>query len=268
SVRPLIHPLRIFLPALCLALVAGCATVPEKPVAPPPDPAALTIVAEIALQRGDCKTASETYARAAQLASAPVARRASEVGLACEDLPAAWASVQRWRELAPQSREADAVYATVALKLYRIADARAAVKAYLLAPSAKAPRPRPVGAGSKAAGRTRTDSASHNSGDNGLADLTTLLLQESDPPEVFAALNGVIDGAGASPARLTLLGELALEAYDARSAERCALRALRTSPKDVQANRLLTHSYVVLGDPAKAIAAAQSFMRAEPRRGM
>src|SRR6185437_10560567 len=50
-------------------------------------------------------------------------------------------------------------------------------------------------------------------------------------------------------------GELALEAYDARSAERCALRALRTSPKDVQANRLLTRSYVVLGDPAKAIAA-------------
>src|SRR6185437_14801622 len=132
SVRPLPHPLRVFLPALCLVIVAGCATVPpEKPAPSAPDPAALTIVAEIALQRGDCKTASETYARAAQLASAPVARRASEVGLACEDLPAAWASVQRWRDLAPQSGEAQAMYATVALKLYRIADARAAVKAFL-----------------------------------------------------------------------------------------------------------------------------------------
>src|SRR5690348_10574065 len=108
SVRPLTHPPRIFLPALCLALVAGCATVPEKPAPSAPDPAALTIVAEIALQRGDCKTASETYAQAAQLASAPVARRASEVALACEDLPAAWASVQRWRKLAPRSGEAQA----------------------------------------------------------------------------------------------------------------------------------------------------------------
>lgn len=267
-VRALTHPSRILIAVLWVALVAGCATEPEKPQPAAPDAAALTIVAEIALRQGDCRTASETYAKAAEAASAPVARRASEVGLACEDLPAAWRSAQRWRELAPESREADAVYATVALKLYRIADARAAVKAYLRAPPAKVARPQPVGAGTKTAGRTRTAPASHNTGDNGLADLTTLLLQESDPPEVFAALNGVIDDAGASPARLTLLGELALEAYDARSAERCALRALRASPKDVQANRLLTRSYVVLGDPAKAIAAAQSFMRAEPRRGM
>src|SRR6185437_16222299 len=259
---------------LCVALMAGCATVPEKPPAPAPDAAALTIVAEIALRQGDCKTAAETYAKAAMVASAPVARRASEIGLACEDLPAAWQSVQRWRDLAPQSREANAVYATVALKLYRIADAREAVNAYLRAPPGKMARPPHLAAGAKTAAGTRTaigtkaTTASHDTGDNGLADLTTLLLQESDPPEVFAALNGVIDGTGASPARLTLLGELALEAYDARSAERCAERALQQSPKDLQANRLLTRAYVVLGDPAKAIAAAQSFMRAEPRRGM
>src|SRR5215469_15341464 len=134
SVRPLIHPLRIAVPALGLALAAGCATVPEKPRPPAPDAAALTIVAEIALQRGECKTAAETYARAAQIASAPVAQRASEVGLACEDLPAAWTAAQRWRGLAPQNRQAQATYATVALKLYRIADARAAVRAFLRAP--------------------------------------------------------------------------------------------------------------------------------------
>src|SRR6185437_45722 len=221
-VRALTHPFRVLIPVLCGALVAGCATEPKEPQAAAPDAAALTIVAEIALRQGDCRTASETYAKAAEAASAPVARRASEVGLACEDLPAAWRSAQRWRDLAPDNREADAVYATVALKLYRIADARAAVKAYLLAPSAKITRPPPVsaatrpaaGARTAAAARTasgtRTASASHNTGDNGLADLTTLLLQESDPPEVFAALNGVIDGPGASPARLTLLGELAL----------------------------------------------------------
>jgi tetratricopeptide (TPR) repeat protein len=246
SVRNLLAPLS----SLSLAIIAGCATVrPAKPPPPTPDAAALTIVAEIALQRGDCKTASETYARAAQLASAPVAQRASEVGLACEDLPAAWASAQRWRELAPQSQEADAVYATVALKLYRLADARAAVRAFLSVP------PAPAGP------------AKANRADR-VADLTSLLLEEADAPEVFAALNGLIDTANASAARLTLLGELALEAYDARSAERYALQAVRENPKDLPANRLLARAYVVLGEPAKAIAVARRLRREEPRRGM
>jgi tetratricopeptide (TPR) repeat protein len=247
--------------ALCVALVAGCATVPEKAAPPPqPDAAALTIVAEIALQRGDCRTAAETYARAAQIASAPVAHRASEVGLACENLPAAWQSVQRWRDLEPQSREALAMYATVALKLYRIADARSAVKAFLSAP----PRlPKHL-----AAGRHVANAATSGGQDGGVADLTTLLLEESEPPEVFAALNGVIDTASASPARLTLLGELALEAYDANSAERYALTAVRESPKSLEANRVLVRAYVVLGEPGKAITTARGLMREDPRHGM
>ena len=265
SVRPSIHfprgALTLCPAALCLLLAAGCAAVPEK--APPPpqaDAAALTIVAEIALQRGDCRTAAETYARAAQLASAPVAHRASEVGLACEDLPAAWASAQRWRHLDPQSRDALAMYATVALKLYRIADARDAVKAFLSAP----PPPRRHGA----AGAHGEGAAAAAGEDSGVADLTTLLLEESDPPEVFAALNGVIDTADASSERLTLLGELALEAYDANSAERYAMRAVRESPKNLEANRVLVRAYVVLDEPSKAIATARGLMRQEPRRGM
>jgi predicted Zn-dependent protease len=260
SVRPLIHLPRIILPFLCAMLAAGCATAPKRPAAPPPDAAALTIVAEIALQRGDCRTAAETYARAAQIASAPVAHRASEVALACEDLPAAWVAARRWRDLAPQSRQAEAMYAIVALKLYRIADARAAVKAFL-----RAPPPRIPSTGHRhAVGRL----AALGGEDGGLADLTALLLEESDPPEVFAALNGVIDTADASPARLTLLGELALEAYDAGSAERYALRAVRESPRNLQANRLLARAYVVLGEPAKAIAAARGLMRQDPQHGM
>jgi tetratricopeptide (TPR) repeat protein len=242
------------IPPLSLALLAGCASLqPANPPTPPPDPAALTIVAEIALQRGDCKTASETYAKAAAVGSAAVAQRASEVALACEHLPAAWSSVRRWRELQPQSREADALYAAVALKLYRIADARAAVKAFLRAPAVRSGgRPAPPAA----AGR-----------DGGVADLTTLLLEQSDPPEVFAALEGLIDTANASPQKLTLLGELALEAYDARSAERYALQAMHESPKSLQASRLLARAYVVLGEPAKAIAVAEGALREHPTRG-
>jgi len=152
------------------------------------------------------------------------------------------------------------MYATVALKLYRLADARAAVNAFFsVAPREQSIAPRANGG--RGAGTTHP-------GDSGLADLSTLLLQECEPPEVFAALNGVVDTSDASPARLTLLGELALQAYDARTAEQYALRAVRQSPKNPQANRLLARAYVVLGRPATAIAAAQDFMRAEPRRGM
>jgi predicted Zn-dependent protease len=250
------------LAALC-ALAAGCAAVAEKPAPPAaPDAAALTIVAEIALQRGDCPTAAATYAKAAQLASAPVAQRASEVGLACEDLPAAWTSVQRWRELAPRSREAVAMYATIALKLYRIADARAAVKTFFSIPRSHAPND------VHGPDRGASERTSGALADEDLADLTSLLLQECEPPEVFAALHGVVDTTHASPARLTVLGELALEAYDAGAAQRYALRALEKSPTDPQANRILARSYVVLGQPGKAIATAQAFMRAQPRRGM
>ena len=111
------------------ALLAGCAARPAPKEDPNGhDPAALTVVAEIALTRGDCKTASESYAEAAQYSdAAPLARRASEVALACEHVPAAWKSAARWRALAPKDREASAMYATVAIKLYRIADARSAI---------------------------------------------------------------------------------------------------------------------------------------------
>src|SRR5882672_6405640 len=81
------------------------------------DPNALTVLAEIALERGDCKAAAESYAAAVPTGSAALAKRASEVALACEHLPAAWESVQRWRTLAPEDLDAAVLYAAIALKL-------------------------------------------------------------------------------------------------------------------------------------------------------
>ena len=83
--------------SLLISLAAGCAAVPPpKADADGHDPAALTVVAEIALARGDCKVAAESYAEAAQRGEAPLARRASEVALACENVPAARKSSDRW----------------------------------------------------------------------------------------------------------------------------------------------------------------------------
>ena len=115
--------------ASLLAGLAACATTPpaqQKPAAAEPE-AQSVAAAEEALKRGDCRSASETLARAAAHGDVQTARRATQVAVACEHLPAAWQSASRWRTLAPDDREANALYAAVALKLYRTSDARAAI---------------------------------------------------------------------------------------------------------------------------------------------
>jgi hypothetical protein len=135
----------------CAALLGGCAAVRPHPApVATGDPTALSITAEVALKRGDCKAAAEDYVQAAAVGDVRLARRATEVALACEHLPAAWTAATRWRSLAPADRDADALYVLVALKLYRVADARPAIRDYCrsaLAPTPAAPGSVP-GAGS------------------------------------------------------------------------------------------------------------------------
>jgi tetratricopeptide (TPR) repeat protein len=235
---------RITLPFLTtgLALLTGCAASPAPKDDPGShDPAALTVVAEIALTRGDCKTASESYADAAQHGAVPLARRASEVALACEHVPAAWRSAVRWRALAPGDREASAMYATVAIKLYKIADARSAIVDF--------------------AKLQKADDSS------GLSELAGLLLEQSDAPAVLSAMSSALDPASISPDTEALLAELALDANDAQRAQKYAQMALDRDPKQIGAKRVLARAYVVRGDATKAIATAREIMRDDSTRG-
>ncbi|MEA3183023.1 MAG: hypothetical protein QOI59_6546 [Gammaproteobacteria bacterium] len=237
-----VHRITLSLLMTGSALLAGCAGGPAPKEDPAShDPAALTVVAEIALTRGDCKTASESYAEAAQHGAVPLARRASEVALACEHVPAAWKSAVRWRALAPGDREASAMYATVAIKLYRIADARSAIVDF-----AKLQNPQ--------------DSA-------GLSELAGLLLEQSDAPAVLAAMSGALDAATITPDTDALLAELALDANDAQRAERYAQTAIERDPKQFGAKRVLARAYVVRGEATKAIATAREIMREDATRG-
>ena len=121
-----IHPGWADMSCIDFGCAAGCCgSVATAQQAGAGDPNALTVLAEIALERGDCKGAAETYAAAAPKGSVELAKRASEVALACEHLPAAWESAQRWRALAPNDIDAAAIYATIALKLYHIPEAQA-----------------------------------------------------------------------------------------------------------------------------------------------
>src|SRR5256885_629452 len=207
----MISCLRNSSPVLCASLLAasllagGAAVRPASRAAAPPTPggdaSALTVIAEVALKRGDCRAASEAYAHAATVAAAvQLARRATQVAMACEHLPAAWAAAGRWRALAPGDREADALYAAVALKLYHTTEARTAIRDYWRAeehansagaggtkptrPDGSAgdrvPAPDPTPAAPRATQRTAKS----------MTELTALLLEESDAPAVLMAMSG------------------------------------------------------------------------------
>ena len=259
--------------------MVGCATAPPHKgdiAATSHDPAALTVIAEMALAKGDCKTASESYAEASEYGAAPLARHASEVALACEHLPAAWKAVTRWRALAPGERESSAMYATVAIKLYRISEARAGIIDFVKAPrkgpgtsagsggAAGAPSGGGAGAASSAAPSAlarATDEAVD------LSELAGLMLGQSDAPAVLAAMSSALDPTTVSPDTDALLAELALDANDAQRAQKYAEEALARDPKQFGAKRVLARAYVVRGDAPKAIATAREITREDATRG-
>jgi tetratricopeptide (TPR) repeat protein len=255
--------------SLLAVLLSACASVhPQKaaqaPATPQADATALTVVAEADLKRGDCRGASETYAKAAAVGDAKLARRATQVAMACEHLPAAWQAATRWRALAPGDREADALYAAVALKLYRTAEARSAIHDFWhleeqqdAAPAAPAPAAPDAAAPPRGAARASKS----------MSELTALLLEESDAPAVLIAMSGALEPTANSPETLTLLGELALAAYDGQRAQNYAQRALQHDPKDAAALRVLARAYVMRGDAPQAVATARRAEADDATRG-
>lgn len=267
--------------AFSLLLASGCSSTrpaKEGAAAPKGDPVALGVVAEIALERGDCKTASETYAKAALATNdAELARHATLVSLKCEHLPAAWDSSARWRVLAPTNAEANARYAAVAVRLYRLSDAREAINDFSRSPPPVPREGAEDGTGKKGdqpgagAGKADEDSGKSAEGKNerprilSLTALTALLLEQSDAPTVLAAMSSTLESAP-SPEAMSLLSELALSAYDAQRAERYAQQALQHNPKDAEAKLVLARAYVIRGDAAKAIATAREAIHDDPER--
>ncbi len=254
--------------ATLLAGLAACAATPAasqkqaaaQAAAPP------VAAAEEALKRGDCRSASESLAQAAAHGDVQTARRATQVAVACEHLPAAWQSASRWRTLAPDDREANALYAAVALKLYRTSDARAAIGDFWRVEDQKNAASNASPAAHPGAAAPPPAKASERTA-RSMTELSALLLEESDASAVLIAMSGVLEPSANSPETFTLLGELALSAYDGERAVGYAQRALNYDPKDLAALRVLARAYVMRGDGSKALATARLAKSDDPRQG-
>jgi Flp pilus assembly protein TadD len=227
--------------AAAMVIVAGgCSAARTTQTAPEQakDPSTLTLLAELALERGDCRLAAEDYAAAAMQSAVAVARRASEVGLACENLPAAWQSAQRWRALAPTDADAATTYAAIAVKLYKIPPAVAAAQTVIQAAGANA--------------------------NERIGQLATALLEEAEAPAVLAVMSAAV-GPNPSPETLTLLAQLSLEAYDPQRAQRYAQQAYAAEPSLIAAKQILARVYVMQSDAPQAIATAHEVMIGDPK---
>ena len=111
--------------ALAGFVAAGPAMAIEPAVSGAAPRNAAVQAAELAIGAGDCRRASEGYAKAvADLRDPRIARRAVEVAVGCSHLPAAWQSAQRWMQLDGENVDALRAAGLIALELHRIDDAR------------------------------------------------------------------------------------------------------------------------------------------------
>ncbi len=127
--------------AVALLAAAGPATAIEPAVPGAAPRNAAVQAAELAVSAGDCRRASEGYAKAvADLRDPRIARRAVEVAVGCSHLPAAWQSAQRWLALDGENVDALRAAGLIALELHRIDDARRIFADLLSKPDVEADR--------------------------------------------------------------------------------------------------------------------------------
>lgn len=112
---------------LVTILLAACSTPPKHPEAepsaeaPPKDPNALVLGAEVALQRGQYLEASRAYVNAAQAAQdEELAEQAARVAYEHRQWTLVQTAAERWLELNQTNEEARKFAALAALHLYRI----------------------------------------------------------------------------------------------------------------------------------------------------
>jgi tetratricopeptide (TPR) repeat protein len=223
--------------AMLLALQpAAGATPSDRDLA---DANAEILSAEVALQGGDCATATRRYAAAIQrVEDARLAGRATAIALDCGQVDAAARAAARWRALAGD--DADALRALVRVEIARERDAAADRALGALLGTAAV---RKAGVPQEIAGLGRAAGAAH----------AYPLLAASRAPGLEA------------PASRLALGELALDAWRLEDAARLGAEALAAGADAAGAQGLIARARAGLGDGEAALPAARAARAADPR---
>lgn len=214
-----------------LLLAAGGAGAAEKPmVTAATDEASRMMVAEVALERGDCRAAAEQYAQIANTSTeVRIAARATQIGIACAQLEPARRSAARWRALEPFAGEASLAATIIALQLYRLDDARAALAAW-------------------------RDTGSAGNQDPG--QFAALLARESDATAAYRVFSEVLSGSDPTAEVLLAQARLAQQSYDLGAAVRLAEQALALESRLTEAKILVVRCRAMMGEVDLALAQA------------
>ncbi len=222
--------------ALLALFPAAGATPSDRDLA---DANADILSAEVALQSGDCASATRQYAAAIQrVEDARLAGRATAIALDCGQVEAAARAAARWRAIAAD--DPDALRAQVRVEIARARDD--AVQRALTVLFGM-PAVRKAGAPAEIAGLAQAAGASH---------LYPLLARSRAP------------GLDAPASRLAL-GELALDAWHLEDAERLGSAALAAGADVAGAQGLIARARAGLGNADAALAAARAARAADPR---
>ncbi len=216
-----------------MAVLAGCASTPGRQAhaAAATDANAAVMVAEVALERGQCREAAEAYARAAAASTdIPLASRATQVAIGCEQLPLAQRSAQRWQALAPLAGEPALARTIVALKLYQPQEARKALTLW------------------------RDSGAAGNQDPGRFAEL---LENETEATAAYRLFGEVLLNDDATADVVLAQAQLALHAFDLQHATELARRALALEASLVPARLVLIRSQALRGDYDQALAGAR-----------
>lgn len=220
-------------------LLTACAAGPRQPSAT--EASVGTIVAELALERGDCRSAAEAYAGAAAASGSAEANlgRALEVALGCQRYDAAARIAKLWRQRAPQSADAARMAGIVALQVGNNAEAAAAF-------------------------RDAVRLAGEDPG-KALAALAQAASSADNDYGTYVALRFAVEPADLDAPALVLLGDLAFGSFVFRDARALAEAAIARDSQSAPAQMLLAQVLAASGDAAGAIAAANAARRLDPK---
>ncbi|MEY4762926.1 MAG: hypothetical protein RLZZ200_2782 [Pseudomonadota bacterium] len=195
------------------------------PAAPAQDPA--VVVAEMALQKGQCREAAEAFAKASAASGAvDLAARATQVALGCEQLDVAQRAAVRWQQLAPGRGEPALARGLVAMKRFQVEEARKALVAW-------------------------RDSGAAGNQDPG--HFAQVLESETDSVIAYRLFGDVLLGDDPTAEVLLAQATLALHAFDYQGAVKFADRALALRSGSIPVQLLKVRALAMLGDAAPAL---------------